>query len=82
MAGTFQTTIGGKLAILISLRDDDMIDILTIYNTAVTDTALEILGKVLRRKKPFSVAISVSPHICFVLVFILISRFLRSQYLN
>ena len=41
MAGTFQATIGGKLAPLINLRDDD-IDIgsrITTYNIAATDTA-------------------------------------------
>ena len=44
---TFQATIGGEFALIINLRDDD-IDIdsmITAYNTAVTDTACEILGK-------------------------------------
>ncbi|MEW8548272.1 MAG: hypothetical protein AB2693_32610, partial [Candidatus Thiodiazotropha sp.] len=47
VAGTFSATIGGRFAPLINLRDDDMdIDsMITIYNTAVTDTASEILGK-------------------------------------
>ena len=44
MAGTFQATIGGKFSPLISLRDD-AVDIDTTYNTAVTDTASEIIGK-------------------------------------
>ena len=46
MTGTLQATIGGKLAPLISLRDDD-IDIdnmITTYNTAVTNTSRKILG--------------------------------------
>ena len=53
MAGTFQATIGGKFTLLINLRDDDMdIDsMITTYNTAVTETASEILGKECRRKK-------------------------------
>ena len=54
MARTFQATIGGKFASLICLRDKDM-DIntmITIYNTAVTDAASEILGKERHRKEP------------------------------
>ena len=52
--GTFQTAIGEKFALLIDLRDDDRgIDsMITIYNTAVTDTASEILEKECRRKSP------------------------------
>ena len=45
LACTFQEPIGGKFASLIGLRDEDM-DIntmITTYNTAVTDTASEIL---------------------------------------
>ena len=55
MAGTFQATIGGKFAPLISLRDDDIdLDgIITAYNKAVTDTASKILGKEFGRKKPW-----------------------------
>ena len=47
MACAFQATVGGKFTLLISLRDDDMdIDtMITTYNTALTDTASEILGK-------------------------------------
>ena len=55
MACTFQARIGGKFAPLIGLSDEDMdIDtMITTYNTAVTDTASEILGKECRRKKPW-----------------------------
>ena len=57
VACTFQATIGGKLvgAPLIGLSDGDMdIDtMITIYNTAVTEAASEILGKERRRKKPW-----------------------------
>ena len=55
MAGAFHATVGGKFAPLINLRDDD-IDIysmITTYNTAVTHTASEILGKECHRKKPW-----------------------------
>ena len=52
VAYTFQTTMGGKFASLIGLRDEDLdIDtMITTYNTAVTDSASEILGKKSRRK--------------------------------
>ena len=55
MACTFQATIGRKFAPLIGLSDEDMdMDtMITIYNTAVTDAASEILGKERRRKKPW-----------------------------
>ena len=52
MAFTFQATIGGKLALLIGLSDEDM-DIntmVTIFNTTVNDAASEILRKERRRK--------------------------------
>ena len=51
----FKVTIDGKFAPLIGLRDEDMdMDtMITTYNTAVTDTASEILGKARRRKKPW-----------------------------
>ena len=55
MACTFQAMIGGKLAPLIGLRDED-IDIntmVTVYNTAVTGAASEILGTKRHRKKPW-----------------------------
>ena len=49
VAGTFQITVGGTFPPLISLRDydvdtDNMI-IPAAYNTAGTDTGIEILGK-------------------------------------
>ena len=55
MACTFQARIGGKFAPLNGLSDEDMdIDtMITTYNTAVTDTASEILGKERRRKNPW-----------------------------
>ena len=55
VACTFQATMGGKFAPLMGLRDEEM-DIntmITTYNTAVTNAASEILGKVRRRKKPW-----------------------------
>ena len=53
MACAFQSTVGGKFAPLIGLRDGDMgIDTMIItYNTALIDAANEILGKERRRKK-------------------------------
>ena len=53
MACTFQATTSGKLAPLISHRDEDM-DINNMITTAVTDAASEILGKECHRKKPWS----------------------------
>ena len=55
VACTFQATIGGKFAPLIGLsnEDMDMDTMITTYNTAVTDAAIEILGKEHRRKKPW-----------------------------
>ena len=52
VACTFQATTGGKFAPLIGLRDDDMDTdtMITIYNTALTDAAREILGKECHRK--------------------------------
>ena len=53
VACTFQGTIGGKFAPLIGLSDEDM-DInsmITTYNTAVIDTAIETLGTKYRREK-------------------------------
>ena len=54
VVGTFQATIGGKIAPLIGLSDEDMdMDtMINTYTTAVTDAASEILGKERRRKKP------------------------------
>ena len=55
VACTFQATIGGKVAPLTGLSDEDMdMDtMITTYNTAVTDAVSEILGKERRRKKPW-----------------------------
>ena len=54
VASTFQATIGGKFAQLINLGDDDLdiASMIATYNTAVTDTASEILGKERLSKKP------------------------------
>ena len=45
--GTFQTMIGGKFAPLTIMNneDTDMSSMTTTFNTAVTETASEILGK-------------------------------------
>ena len=53
VTGTFQAKISGRFAPLINLRDDgiDRDSMITTYNTAVTDTASEILRKECRRKK-------------------------------
>ena len=51
VACTFQATIGGKLAPLTGLSDEDMDTMITTYNTAMTNAASEILGKERRRKK-------------------------------
>ena len=55
MACTSEAMIGGKIAPVTGLSDKDMDTdtMITIYNTAVTDTASEILGKESRRKKPW-----------------------------
>ena len=55
VACTFQAPIGWKFAPLTGLSDEDMdIDnMITTYNTAVTDAASEILGKKRGRKKPW-----------------------------
>ena len=54
VAEIFQANIGGKFAAL-SILDSDMdMDMLTdTFNTAVTDTANEILGKYRAVKKPW-----------------------------
>ena len=53
MAHTFQATVGGKFAPLIGHMDEDMDinTIITIYNTAVIDSASEIPGYERHRKK-------------------------------
>ena len=47
MACNFEATIGGKFAPLIGLKYEnmDINTVITIYNTAVTDVASEILGR-------------------------------------
>ena len=54
MASTLQAMIGGKVAPLFALRDEDMdIDtMITIYNTAVTDAASDKLGIERHRNTP------------------------------
>ena len=47
---TFQAMIGGKFAPLI-IMDADLDSVITTFNTAVTETASEILGKHRRKKK-------------------------------
>ena len=50
---TFQAMIGGKFVSLttISNKDTDMDSKITTFNTAVTETASEILGKHRQKKK-------------------------------
>ena len=53
MSETFQTMIGGKFAPLtiMSNEDTDIDSMITTFNTAVTETASEILGKQNQKKK-------------------------------
>ena len=55
---TFQAVIGGKFAPLtiMSNEDTDIDLMITTFNTAVTQTASEILGKHRQRKKPWITA--------------------------
>ena len=57
MVCTFQATISGKFTPLVGLRDDinamDTNTMITTYNTAVTESPSEILGKKRCRKKPW-----------------------------
>ena len=50
---TIQVTIGGKLAPLtiINNEDADMESVVTTFNTAMTETASKILGKHRQKKK-------------------------------
>ena len=52
---TFQATIGGTFAPLTIMNneDSDMDSMITTLNTAVTETASEILGKHGQKKKPW-----------------------------
>ena len=51
---TFQAMIGGKFAALIIMNseDTDIDSMITTFNTAVTETAREILGKHRQKRKP------------------------------
>ena len=55
---TFQAMIGGKFAHLTitNKEDTDLDSMITTFNTAVTETASEILSKHHRRKKPLVTA--------------------------
>ena len=55
---TFQAIIGGKFVSLttISNKDTDMDSKITTFNTAVTETASEILGKHRQKKKTWITA--------------------------
>ena len=58
MLETFQAIIGGRFALLTIMSNDDTdIDsMITNFNTAVTETASEILGKQCQKKKPWITA--------------------------
>ena len=58
MLETFQAIIGGRFAPLTIMSNDDTdIDsMVTTFNTAVTETASEILGKQRQKKKPWITA--------------------------
>ena len=51
---TFQAMIGGKFAPLTIMNNEDthLDSMITTFNTAVTETASEILGKHRQKKKP------------------------------
>ena len=51
----FQATIGGRFAPLAALVDEDadLDTMVTHFNKAVTDTAVELLGKQRRKRKPW-----------------------------
>ena len=55
MLETFQAMIGGKLAPLTIMNneDTDLDSRITTFNTAVTETASEILGKLRQKKTPW-----------------------------
>ena len=58
MLEIFQAMIGGRFAPLtiMSNEDTDIDSMITTFNTAVTDTASEILGKHRQKKKPWITA--------------------------
>ena len=81
MACTFEAKIDGKFAPLISLSDDDMdIDIMIITSeTAVAETASEMLGKESRRKKLLVTRLfSTFVDVVVVLLFYVHGKHLRS----
>ena len=55
---TFQAMIGGEFASLTIMNNEhaDMDSIITTFNTAVTETASEILGKHRQKKKLWATA--------------------------
>ena len=55
---TFQAMIGGRFAPLtiMSNKDTDIDSTITTFNTAVIETASEILGKHHQKKKPWVIA--------------------------
>ena len=55
---TFQAVIGGKFAPLTIMNneDADMKSMITTFNTAVTEAAIEILGNHRQKKKPWVIA--------------------------
>ena len=55
---TFQAMIGGKFALLTIMdnEDTDLDSTITTFNTAVIETAGEILGKHRQKKKPWVTA--------------------------
>ena len=55
---TFQVMIGGTFALLTSMNDEDtdLDSMTTTFNTTVTETASEILGKHCQKKKPWVTA--------------------------
>ena len=59
---TFQAVIGGKFAPLaiMSNEDTDIDSMITTFNTAVTETDSEVLGKHRQKKKPWITAETVS----------------------
>ena len=63
---TFQTMIGGKLAPLTIINNEDagMDSMITTSNTAVTETASEILGKHRRKKKQQTGVTAEILHLC------------------
>ena len=61
---TFRVVIGGKLVPLTIMnnKDTDLDSIITTFNTAVIETASEILGKHRQKKKPWVNAEILDPY--------------------